>query len=364
MKDIQFIFLSILLVFSSVACDKEDIRPNLDAEEEQDSTVTALFIRDKAAFPIGAAVGVGNLKSNAQYRQALTESYSQLTAEAAMKMWAIWRGENEYFWSDTDFLVDFAEEHGMEVHGHTLVWYKRFPEWFKEAQYDSATFELSVKEYIQTVVGRYKGRIRSWDVVNEAFNDDGTHRHEASPVHDTFRDPVAFYGRCFQYARDADPDAILFYNDYDAVLNTSKRRAIKGMIARFRVEDYPIDGVGDQFHIQVSTSQSAIEQGFKDLAGTKLAVHISELDVRVNVNKDDDFVYDSEQQEIQADKYQAIVEMYESLPQEQKFGISTWGVSDRYTWLTGWWHPKEYPLLYDRDFIKKPAYQGFLDGLN
>ena len=93
-------------------------------------------------------------------------------------------------------------------------------------------------------------------------------------------------------------------------------------------------------------------------------MHISELDVRVNQNKSDSYVFNDTEQQRLSDSYKYIVEMFETLPLAQKFAITTWGVTDKYTWLTGWWHPKEYPLLFDNSYLKKKAYYGFLEGLN
>ncbi len=364
MEKLKWISFIIITFFVIYACknndDSQNTVENTTVNERRD---TIKYLKDKAQFPVGAALAVNPLKNDPDYRKAVLESYNQISGENAMKMGVIWKSEKEYDWSEPDYLMDFAEENGMSVHGHTLIWYRRFPDWFKNANYDSAMFETKVKTFIETVVGRYKGKIRSWDVANEVFKDDGSHREENNPVHTTFTDPIGFYGRCFQYARGADPDVKLFYNDYDAVINPAKRRAEKEMIARFRNEGIPIDGIGDQFHLKADVDQEKVQAGFTDLANTGLLWHISELDIRINVNKDDNFEFTEEAQRAQAKKYETIVAMYEQLPEEQKFAITTWGITDKYTWLTGWWHPKEYPLLYNRNYQKKLAYQGFLDGL-
>jgi endo-1,4-beta-xylanase len=178
-----------------------------------------------------------------------------------------------------------------------------------------------------------------------------------------FKDPIAFYKRCFQYAKDADSESKLFYNDYNIVIDSGKRDAIKNMVARLKANGFQIDGIGAQFHYGKSTSLDKINDGFTDLASTGLLIHISELDIKMNSNKSDLFVFSNAIAQQQADVYEAIVAMYETLPESQKFGISTWGVTDKYTWLTTEWHPKEYPLLLDTNYNKKIAYLGFLNGL-
>jgi endo-1,4-beta-xylanase len=318
-------------------------------------------LKEKAKFPIGAAVTVSHLKE-ADFANAFKTNYSHLSAEYEMKMNQIWTSSSTYNWTNIDYLVDYAVQNNMKIHGHALLWYQSFPEWFKTAAYDSLNFENSVKTYILTVVSRNKGKIVSWDVANEIFADDGSLRVDGT-VYKTFKDPIRFYGRCFQYARNADPDVKLFYNDYDQVLNSDKRNSMKKMVERFKKDGYPIDGIGDQFHTTIWTSKTTISSGLTDIATTGLLVHISELDIRVNQNKSDSYVFTDAEMVKQSDMYKSIVESFESLPQSQKFAITTWGITDKYTWLTGWWHPKEYPLLFDSNYAKKKAYDGFLSGL-
>lgn len=357
MRLIIMLLLTILL-----SCDKEEgpTAPPIETPEEE--VPADLTIKEKAKFNIGSATTTAALKEPA-YTSTLKKHFNQVTAEYEMKMAHIWSSSTSYSWDKADELVNFAKENNLEMHGHTLLWYKSFPGWFTSANYDSVSFENKVKTYITAVVSRYKGTAISWDVANEIFNDNGSLRVDDA-VYVTFKDPVAFYGRCFQYARDADPAAKLFYNDYRIALSGGKRYAVKQMVERFKREGFPIDGIGDQFHTLVSSGLASMKSGLKDLATTGLLIHISELDIRVNVNKSDNYVFSTSEQQKQADFYKAIVEMFEELPQAQKFAITTWGVTDKNTWLSDWWHPKEYPLLFDKNFQKKKAYDGFLEGLN
>lgn len=353
----------ILLVgmFSIIACSKSDA-PNSPVEPPSPPTQPDnRTLKEAASFEIGAAVSVSHLKE-ADFEKAFRDNFSQLTAESEMKMKQIWKGEGQYNFDNSDYLVNYGQQNGIGIHGHTLLWYRSFPDWFISAGYDSTQFENHVKEYIQTVVGRYKGKIESWDVANEIFADNGSLRVDDA-VYKTFEDPIAFYGRCFQYARDADPDVKLFYNDYDMVLNTSKRNAVKAMVARFRKEGFPIDGLGEQMHTTSWTNLNTIKNGLADLGTVGLLIHISELDVRMNQDKSDSYIFTDAEAQKQSDVYKAIVAMFELLPDSEKFAITTWGVTDKYSWLTDWWHPKVYPLLFDKDYGKKKAYAGFLSAL-
>lgn len=356
-KKILFV-LSVVLLF---ACDKE-VKEIIDGNGPDPSDNVEKNRLTDASFRVGAAVKTTQL-SEPLFANTFSAHFNQLSAEWEMKMELIWSSATSYNWAKADELVLFARNNNMEVHGHTLIWYKSFPNWIKNANLDSIAFESHIKSYIQNVVTRYKGQVVGWDVVNEIFNDNGTLRSVDCHVFKTFNDPIGFYGRCFQYAREADPDAKLFYNDYNVVLASGKRYAIKQMVQRFARDGYPIDGIGDQFHYTVTTNKNQIRNGLNDMASTGLLIHISELDLRVNVNKSDNYVFTDLEQQIQSDAYQFIVESFEAIPQDQKYAISTWGVTDKYTWLTGWWHPKEYPLLFDANYNKKKAYEGFLKGL-
>lgn len=319
---------------------------------------------EAANFKIGAAISSNRIKAESAYDIVLKSEFNQITAEYEMKMNYIWTAENIYNFDNVDYLINYAQQNKMEVHGHALLWYRSFPEWFKAAGYDSVRFEGKVKDYITAVVGRYKGKIRSWDVANEIFNDDGSLRTE-SQIQGTFKDPIGFVGRCFQYARDADPAVKLFYNDYNVVLATGKRNAMKNMAIRFKKDGYPIDGLGEQFHYGIRTNQSSITSGFSDLASSGLLIHISEIDSRVNVDRVDTYVFTDVDQKKQSDFYKNIARLYNGLPATQKFAITLWGITDKYTWLrdraNG--NPKEYPLLFDDSYGKKLAYSGFLEGL-
>jgi endo-1,4-beta-xylanase len=346
------------LLLLSVGCSKEDVQNIPIVPPSVNVTKT---LKEQALFPIGAAVTVAHLKES-DFSNTFKNNYNQLSAEYEMKMSNIWTSANSYSFSNTDYLVDYAGQNNLKVHGHVLLWHQTFPEWFKAAAYDSTNFENSVKSYILSVVSKYKGRIVSWDVANEIFADNGSLRVDAT-VYKTFKDPIGFYGRCFKYARSADPAVKLFYNDYDQVLNGSKRNAVFNMIDRFKKEGYPIDGIGDQFHTTTWTNKATISSGLTNLASKGLLIHMSELDIRVNQDKSNSYVFTTIEMQKQAEMYTAVVAAFESLPQSQKYAITTWGISDKYTWLTGWWHPLEYPLLFDKTYAKKKAYEGFLSGL-
>lgn len=345
------------------ACTGEETIVFVEGEEPLETIVeTDLTLKQKAKFKIGAAIKTSLLESEPEYVNALVENYNQITAEFEMKMEVLW-GSPDYNFEPADYITDFAETNNMDVHGHSLVWYRSFPAWFTlHQENDTIAYESKIKEFITTVGNRYKGKVRSWDVVNEVISDSGGLRDEEF-INAVFNDPIAFYGRCFQYAKDVDPDALLFYNDYGIANLPEKRASIKSFIERLLDEGYPIDGIGCQFHYSASNSLESIKTAFDDIASLGLLMHISELDMKMNTSQSDNFILTSATAKRQGDIYEFIVNMYEDLPENQKYAITTWGVTDKYTWLTDFWHPKEYPLLLDSNYNKKLSYLGFLNSL-
>ena len=128
-------------------------------------------------FPVGAAVSVSLMKNNSKYSGVVSTEYNSMTAENAMKFKALQPSENTFSWTDADYLVSYAQANNKRIHGHTLNWYNSLPEWVTNFEGDTDAWENLLKNHIQTVVTHFKGKVASWDVVNEAFNDDGTIRN-------------------------------------------------------------------------------------------------------------------------------------------------------------------------------------------
>ena len=309
-------------------------------------------------FPMGASVGIARMKNNARYIEVVTKEFNSITAENAMKFRALHPAENTYQWTDADFLVDFAQKNGKRLHGHTLNWYQYLPAWVNNFSGDSIAWENLLKGHIQTVVAHFKGKVASWDVVNEYFNDDGTIRPSVW-VKNLGADYIA---RCFQYAHEADPDAILFYNDYGHEYSSAKRTAIGKLINSFKERNIPIHGIGMQFHMTYTQSDANISAAIDFAAATGLKVHISELDVRVNNNKVQGLTFTDAMAAQQADRYKQVVKIYNAIPKSQQFGITTWNVGDADSWVPSWQGAPDYPLPFDANYLRKPAYKAIIEG--
>lgn len=310
-------------------------------------------------FPFGASINTTLLRNNATYRAVVAREYNSLTAENVMKMEPIHPAINTYNWVNADALVNFAQQYNKRIHGHTLVWHQSLPNWVTNYTGDSAAWENLLKTHIQTVVSHYQGRLTSWDVVNEAFNDDGTLRSSIWLQH-LGPDYIA---RCFRYAHEADPAALLFYNDYGHEYSTAKLNAIAALMNRFKTNGVPVHGVGLQMHMNRNSSNTGIANAISVMVQTGLKVHISELDISLNPENNQSLILTPALLQLQADKYKFVTRIYKNIPVAQRFGITTWNVSDADSWIPVTYNRPDWPLPFDSLYQKKPAYQGIIDGL-
>jgi endo-1,4-beta-xylanase len=294
--------------------------------------------------------------------------FNSVTAENVMKWEEIHPRPGEYDFDAADRLVDFAEANGMFMVGHTLVWHSQTPGWvFEDEQGNELTREAlleRMREHIHTVAGRYRGRVQGWDVVNEAVNADGTLR--PSRWQRIIGDD--FIEHAFRYAREADPDAELYYNDY-SLENASKRAGVIRLVRQLQQNGVPITGVGSQSHLGLAgfPDLAEIERMIVELGETGLDVMITELDINVlprpapgtrpaDMNPYVDGLPDEVQQEL-AQRYGELFEVY-LRHRDVISRVTFWNVTDGDSWLN--YLPVEgrvnHPLLFDRDAQPKPAF--------
>ncbi len=221
---------------------------------------------------------------------------------------------------------------------------------------DAKAWEDMLKNHIQTVVKHYKGQVAGWDVVNESFLDDGSLRPTIWS-----KNIPDYIAKSFQWAHEADPEALLFYNDYGQDGNPKKMQAILDMVRELQARHIPIHGLGLQMHINILAKNEDIRQVIEQSTATGLAIHFSELDVAVNPKNDSTFVYDDAAKAAQLEKLQLVFQAYRAIPKNQQYGITFWNVGDRDSWLRGYFkRPKEYPLLFDDDYNRKTIYTSLL----
>ncbi|AEV98992.1 hypothetical protein A4D02_10565 [Niastella koreensis] len=246
--------------------------------------------------------------------------------------------------------------------------------------------DTTMKNFITSMITRYKDRVHAWDVVNEPFDDNGVVRSGTS-ASDAFywgdylgdRDAAkkmltngdSMVAKAFRYARAADPTAKLFLNDYAHETNSVKMDSLIALITRLKTKGVPIDGVGLQMHMTYLVSNTAIDNALMKMARLGLLVKITELDISVNLGDQNspqtaNFVLSPTMLPQQAAKYRYVVESYmRNVPEAQRYGITVWGVGDSDSWLRARtpYHTKDYPLLWDDNYNKKDSYTEFLTGL-
>ncbi|MEU6785614.1 endo-1,4-beta-xylanase [Nonomuraea angiospora] len=314
-------------------------------------------LKDKVPFVMGSALTRPDALG--VHGELLARHFSGVTPGNELKWDATEPREGEFTFADGDFLVDFATRHGMTIRGHTLAWHSQTPDWV----FQNADKELLLKRletHVRTLVTRYKGKIAAWDVVNEVVDEnqpDGLRRSKWYEIAG-----LDFIRTAFRVAREADPDAKLFINDYNTEF-PRKREALYALVKRLKAEGVPIDGVGHQLHLNIEhPPASSVEATIERFATLGVDQQITELDVSVYT----DFVssYDTIPPELlvqQGHRYKELFDVFRR--QAAKLSsVTVWGESDDVSWLRSWPIPRlNAPLLFDDDLQAKPAYWGVVD---
>jgi endo-1,4-beta-xylanase len=327
----------------------------------------AQTLREKASnagILIGAAVNVHYL-SEAAYTSTLSHEFNLLEPEDAMKWEALRPSETTFDFGDADRIVEFAQAHYMKVRGHNLVWGTHNPEWLTHGGYTSQKLSTLLHNHIRQVVGHFRGKIFAWDVVNEAFDENGKFRNSIWYDRPGIAAGAssAYIAQAFRWAHEADSDALLFYNDAEDEELNPKSDAIYTMMKDFRQRGVPIDGVGFQMHIfTLAPNYTSIANNFARFEKLGIQIHITEMDVALPVQKDG-MVTNPADLERQATVYRRIVKICLQTP--ACTAVQTWGLTDKYSWL-GWatHKTKGAGLLFDHQYHPKPAYKALEEVLS
>jgi endo-1,4-beta-xylanase len=338
-------------------------------------------------FLIGTALSEPQIRSRVPAALPLVEKqFNSITPENSLKWEKIHPRPAEYDFAAADRFVEFGEQHGMFLVGHTLVWHSQTPQWvFQNESGEPLAREAllaRMRDHIHTVVGRYKGRIKGWDVVNEAIDvepgDDTRGKWRATP----WREIIGpdYIEKAFEYAHEADPQAELYYNDFDE-WKSGKREYLAEIVNNLKAKGIRIDGIGLQGHwgFEYPTA-TEIDLMFRDLGQLGVKLMITELDINVlpqpwdntaadvNVRLQDrpgfnpypDGLPDDVEQRL-ARRYAEIFRLFHR-HRDAIDRVTFWGVNDGQSWLNNW--PVQgrtnYPLLFDRKFQPKPAYDAVI----
>jgi endo-1,4-beta-xylanase len=352
-------------------------REHRDSTEQAQQALKDVFKDD---FKIGAALNRRQIfEEDVRGAEIVKTHFNSITPENVLK-WALVHPEpNKYNFEAPDRFVEFGEKHGMFIVGHTLVWHNQTPAWVfqdeKGSALDRETLLHRLRDHISTVVGRYKGRINGWDVVNEALNQDGTMRQ--SPWMKIIG--ADYLEKAFQFAHEADPSAALYYNDYDLEL-PAKRAGAVALIKKLKAAGVPISGVGLQNHNLMDWPTPADEDAtITAFSKLGLKVHITELDVDVlprTTKPGADYAVDipvTPQLNPYVNRFPDAVQVMLAMRYAELFGIylkhrdavervTFWGVTDGDSWLNNW--PMKgrtnHPLLFDRNGEAKTALKALI----
>ncbi|MBB5800986.1 endo-1,4-beta-xylanase [Saccharothrix ecbatanensis] len=286
---------------------------------------------------------------NAPYTAVLGSEFNQITVGNTQKWQYIEPNRGRFDYSQADKIVEFAQAHNQIVRGHTLVWHNQLPGWVN----DVPAGELLgvMRDHIANVAGYYKGKVVHWDVVNEAFEENGTRRQSV------FQQKIGdgYIAEAFKAARAADPNAKLYYNDYNVEGIGPKSDAMYDLVKSFKQQGIPIDGVGLQAHLILGQVPSTLQQNIQRFADLGVDVAITELDIRMRTPRD------AAKDAQQATDYRTVTNA--CLAVTRCVGITVWDFSDGYSWIPSVFPGEGAALIYDENFNKKPSYWAVYEAL-
>ncbi len=307
-------------------------------------------------------ISESSVNTDRPFGRVVGTDYQIAGTENSLKFSGLHPGSNTYSFSSADAILDHATAHGQLSRGHALLWHGSVPNWIASNAWTTTQLQTFAYDHIDTVVSRYRDRLFCWDVVNEAFNTDGSLRSTVwydAPGIGYAGQGTKYIEEAFKRARAADPDCQLIYNDYSTETVNSKSDAVYALAQDFKTRGVPLDGIGFQFHLNGTPSLSSMRANFQRFNDLGLDIHLTELDVRVAV--DSNGVATAAALASQADTYFNVVGTALAFPRMTV--VQTWGFSDRYSWIPGFFPGFGAALPLDDDFNRKPAWWALRDVL-
>src|SRR6187431_1528367 len=293
----------------------------------------------------------------------ITKQFNQISPENLLKFQLVHPAADRYAFDAQDRFVQFGIDRKMQVIGHNLVWHQQTSAWVFQGTdgkpADRETLLVRMRDHIHTVVGRYKGRIHGWDVVNEAIDEDGSLRK--APWHDGIGDD--YVAKAFEFAHEADPDAELYYNDYN-LEKPAKRAGVIKLVQDLQARKLRIDGIGNQAHWRLETPAiEEIDTSLVELHATGLKVMYTELDINLLPNTPrgaDPAIANPYANGLPAEVQQQLARRYADVfrvflkHRDAVTRVTFWGLSDADSWLNR--GRMNFPLLWDRERKPKAAF--------
>lgn len=302
---------------------------------------------------VGTALDAGLLASDPSYALTAAREFNAATPENAMKWTLVHPSPDRWCFEPADAVVAFAEDGDMRVRGHALVWHQQLPAWVGACATPTA-LRAALADHIGRLVGRYRGRVAAWDVVNEAVTRGGGLRRTV------FSRALGegYIAEAFRLAHAADPGALLFYNDFGAETLGRKSDRVYRLLADLRADGAAVHGVGLQMHLDAAQlpDLDALHENIARLAALGLAVEVTEMDVRIRSLDGDRAARFA----IQRDVYRDVLAACLAVPDCR--AVTFWGLTDRHSWIDARFGADD-PLLFDEGYREKPAYLGVRDAI-
>ena len=318
-------------------------------------------------FTIGVAVNKRNV-AQPEHQALIRQEFNSITAENDMKPVSVHPAEGVWHWEGADSIANFCRQNGIKLRGHCLCWHSQFSDWMfsdkKGRPVKKEVFYQRLREHIHTVINRYKDVVYCWDVVNEAIADQAFGRpgRPANPYRDSRLYQLCgdeFIAKAFEYAREADPNALLFYNDYNEC-DPAKRDRIYNMVKKMKDAGVPIDGIGMQGHYNIyGPSEADIDAAITKYAQLVDHIHVTELDVRTNTEQGGQLRFSRGErkplapylQTLQNDQYNRLFRVFRK-HKDIIDNVTFWNLSDRDSWLGA----NNHPLPFDENYKPKRVY--------
>jgi len=310
----------------------------------------ALLARLAGKQYFGTAVDNPSLGDKPYVKQLSNKlDFTQITPSNSMKWFAIQPERGVFDFSGGDEVVEFAKKNNQLVRGHTCAWHSQLAPWVEAGKFSQGELLKIVGDHCSKLVGHYKGDVFQWDVVNEAFNEDGTFRNTV--FYNTTG--LDYIRTAFRAARKADPKAKLYINDYNLEGLSPKSTGVANLVKQLRKEGVPIDGIGVQGHLIVGEVPTTIRENFQAFANLGVDIAVTELDIRMQLP------VTKEKLEQQKKDYKYVIESCKAV--KRCVGVTIWDWTDKYSWVPGWFEGEGAALPWDEEFNKKPAYFGIVE---
>ncbi|MER6571095.1 endo-1,4-beta-xylanase [Streptomyces sp. NPDC001093] len=321
------------------------------AAQAHERRLTLADLAERHGRYFGSATDNPELTDSA-YTEILGGEFDMITPGNGMKWYATEPQQGFFDWTNGDQIVNLARRNHQKVRAHTLVWHSQLPDWLTSRQWTASELRAVLKKHITTEVRHYRGQVYSWDVVNEAFNEDGTYRETL--WYKTLG--PGYIADALRWAHEADPHAKLYLNDYNIEAVGPKSDAYFALAKDLKSRGVPLDGIGFQTHLALQYGYpTSLPDNLRRFSGLGLDTALTEVDVRMQLPATEDKLAE------QADWYRQLTEA--CLAVRRCVGVTVWDYTDKYSWIPAFFPGEGAALPWDEQLNPKPAYQALRDAL-